>query len=113
MRYLYQIELNPEHDGAAPPPHYEFSQEQLSLLLANQAQLEQQLRAIVFNWHTVQLTERIILLIGACELLVEKATTPAFVINECITLAKKYGSKEGYKLVNMVLDQLHQTTNKQ
>lgn len=49
--------------------------------------------------------EQAILIMACCELDLETAQKP-IVIDEAITLAKKYCDEETYKLVNGVLDQL-------
>lgn len=49
--------------------------------------------------------EQAILLMACCELDLETAPKP-IVIDEAITLAKKYCDDEAYKLINGVLDQL-------
>ena len=38
--------------------------------------------------------------------LIRKKVDPAIAINESIRMSKKYGSIEGYKLVNAVLDKI-------
>lgn len=49
--------------------------------------------------------ERAILLMAACELDLETAPK-AIIINEAITLAKKYCDEDTYRLINGVLDRL-------
>ena len=49
--------------------------------------------------------EKAILIMAACELDMEIAPKP-IVINEAVTLAKKYCDEETYKLINGVLDRL-------
>lgn len=49
--------------------------------------------------------ERAILLMAACELDLETAPK-AIIINEAVTLAKKYCDDETYRLINGVLDRL-------
>lgn len=49
--------------------------------------------------------EKAILLIACCELDLETAPKP-IVINEAVTLAKKYCGDDTYKLINGVLDRL-------
>jgi transcription antitermination protein NusB len=49
--------------------------------------------------------EQAILLMACCELDLETAPKP-IVIDEAITLAKKYCDDEAYKLINGVLDRL-------
>lgn len=50
--------------------------------------------------------DRAILYVGAYEMLSEKDTPPAVIINECVELAKKYGADNGPKFVNGVLNGL-------
>ena len=47
---------------------------------------------------------RSILLIGAYEILFHKDAPPAVVMNEAIDIAKEYGTEEGGKFVNGVLN---------
>ena len=47
---------------------------------------------------------RCILLVGAYELLFNKDAPPAVVMNEAIDIAKEYGTEEGGKFVNGVLN---------
>ena len=47
---------------------------------------------------------RCILLVGAYELLFHKDAPPAVVMNEAIEIAKEYGTDEGAKFVNGVLN---------
>lgn len=47
---------------------------------------------------------RCILLLGAYELLFNKDAPPAVVMNEAIEIAKEYGTEEGGKFVNGVLN---------
>lgn len=47
---------------------------------------------------------RCILLVGAYELLFNKDAPPAVVMNEAIEIAKEYGTDEGGKFVNGVLN---------
>ena len=47
---------------------------------------------------------RCILLVGAYELLFNKDAPPAVVMNEAIEIAKEYGTEEGGKFVNGVLN---------
>ena len=49
--------------------------------------------------------ERAILLMAACELDLETAPK-AIIINEAVTLAKKYCDDDAYRLINGVLDRL-------
>lgn len=50
--------------------------------------------------------DRAILYVGTYEMLHEKDTPPAVIINECVELAKKFGADNGPKFVNGVLNGL-------
>ena len=57
------------------------------------------------DWERIQVVERSILLIGALELREEKIPSTV-VINESIELCKRFGTVDGFKYVNGVLDAL-------
>ena len=54
--------------------------------------------------------EYAVMLVGAAELLYKAETPPKVVINEYVNLSKKYGTEQGYRLVNAVLDQLYKSS---
>lgn len=58
-----------------------------------------------WEFHRLGYVEQAILIMACCELDLETAPR-AIVIDEAITLAKKYCDEETYKLINGVLDQL-------
>lgn len=58
-----------------------------------------------WTFHRLGYVEKAILIMAACELDMEIAPKP-IVINEAITLAKKYCDDETYRLINGVLDRL-------
>ena len=57
------------------------------------------------DWEQVQIVERSILLIGAMELRAGEVPL-SVVINESVELCKRFGTVEGFKYVNGVLDAL-------
>ena len=48
--------------------------------------------------------DRLILRMGACELLHQPATPPAVVINECLELARTFSTEDSVKFINGMLD---------
>ena len=56
---------------------------------------------------------RCILLVGAYELLFNKDAPPAVVMNESIEIAKEYGTEEGGKFVNGVLNAIAHADGKE
>lgn len=58
-----------------------------------------------WDFNRLSVIEQAILLIG-CQEIIENQTPKSVVINEAVTLSKKYCDDDSYKLVNGVLDQL-------
>lgn len=55
------------------------------------------------SWRRIQPVEKGIILIGVLEL-ESGILDPHITINECVELSKHYGSEDGYKFINGVLD---------
>ena len=64
-----------------------------------------------WTWDRMDSITRAILLIGGYELLFAKDAPPAVVMNEAIDIAKEYGTEEGAKFVNGVLNALAHLKN--
>lgn len=60
------------------------------------------------DWERVQVVERSILLIGALELREGKVPSTV-IINESVELCKRFGTVDGFKYVNGVLDALKES----
>ena len=60
------------------------------------------------DWERVQIVERSILLIGALELREGKVPSTV-IINESVELCKRFGTVDGFKYVNGVLDALKES----
>lgn len=59
-----------------------------------------------YSFDLIDPVERAILLNAACEILFILGTDKAVAITEAVRLAKKFGSREGYRFVNAVLDRV-------
>jgi N utilization substance protein B len=51
--------------------------------------------------------DRLILRMAACELMRDRATPPAVVINEALELAKTFSGEDSVKFINGMLDAIH------
>ena len=71
-------------------------------------ELDNAIKKIALNWgiNRMGAIDRIILRLGAYELLFRSDIPPAVTINEAIDLAKKYGDKESGAFVNGILDKI-------
>ncbi len=74
----------------------------------HQSELDALLQPIAPEWPIDQIArmDRVVLWIGAYELLYEKDTPPRVVINEAVELAKGFGGENSSKFVNGVLGTL-------
>lgn len=82
-----------------------FFDEQLSAICRTQAQLEDTIDGFIDRpLDQLDPVERGILLIGTYELESRAEIPYKVVINECVNLARRFGSVEGHKYVNACLD---------
>lgn len=67
------------------------------------------------NWKLYRMSriDRNILRIGAQELKHFQDVPPRVTMDECVELAKKYGTEESSSFVNGILDRIHSTTRKE
>ena len=77
------------------------------------AEIDERLAAAAENWRLSRMTtvDRNVLRLGAYELLYAADTPPNVVLDECIELARRYGSADSPAFVNGVLDRLKTTMN--
>ena len=102
------IKKNIEELGGTEKVDQEFSE---SLVIGIEAKKDEirlaiEERAPQWTWDRMDAITRAILLIGGYELLCKKDAPPAVVMNEAIDIAKEYGTAEGAKFVNGVLNAL-------
>ena len=116
MQVLFERE---KHPAMTPPEHTlsrnagelgEYDQAFAEMLLAGVLEKEGTVKDAVQEhapqWPLDRMDpiSRCILLVGAYELLFQKDAPPAVVMNEAIEIAKEYGTEEGGKFVNGVLN---------
>jgi len=82
-------------------------------VVKNQAEIDRRISEAADNWRLVRIAtvDRNALRIGAFELLHCPETPQPVVFDECIELARRYGSTESPAFVNGVLDKLKQGIN--
>jgi N utilization substance protein B len=84
---------------------HEFIDKLVRGVSSNSTELDTMLQPIAPDWPLDQINriDRVILHIGAYELLHDKSTPPKVVINEAVELAKSFGGDNSSKFVNGVL----------
>jgi N utilization substance protein B len=78
----------------------------------HQAEIDSRLSAVAENWRLARMTpvDRNVLRLGAFELLFSPDGPPPLVVfDECIELARRFGSKDSPAFVNGVLDKVAQS----
>ncbi|MDZ7786084.1 MAG: transcription antitermination factor NusB [Candidatus Saccharibacteria bacterium] len=84
-------------------------------VLDKQSELDEKLQPIAPEWpleHIARM-DRLVLRIGAYELLYQKDTPPKVVINEAVELAKAFGGDNSSKFINGVLGTLYRQESKE
>ena len=82
-------------------------------VVANLEAIDARLASVSENWRLPRMAvvDRNVLRLGAYEILFQAETPDAVAINECIELARRYGSKDSPAFVNGILDPLRSSTN--
>ena len=77
--------------------------------IANQAELDRLIERHAEHWRLARMAaiDRLILRIGAYELVHDSGTPAAVAINEAIELARRYSEAEAAGFVNGILDAIH------
>lgn len=81
-------------------------------VLEKQAEIDQRLAAAAENWRVSRMAavDRNLLRLSAFELMFDRDTPPAVVIDEAVELARRFGSTESSGFVNGILDRLKRDT---
>ena len=97
------------HDQALEP----FCLHLLDGVATHRDEIDRQLSEAAENWRLTRMTtvDRNVLRLGAYELLFAADAPPNVVLDECIELARRYGSADSPAFVNGVLDRLKTTMN--
>ncbi len=84
----------------------QFAHDLTAIVEKNREQYTERIRELLENWdiERVSRIDRIILLMGICELDRFPDIPPRVVINEALELAKKYSSEKSFAFVNGILD---------
>lgn len=121
LKALYQLDLRPELSPSdlesqlrEDAPHEEslaFARSLVEGTRARIAELDAEIEAVAENWTLARMAtiDRNVLRLGAYELLHLKGEVPAaVVIDEAISLAKAYSTRDSGAFVNGILDKIHQ-----
>lgn len=115
MQVLFEREKRPQVDalsalelneGELGDLDREFAEKLLSGIMDNEVELGEAIQAHAPGWTLERMdpVSRCTLFVGAWELIHGKDAPPAVVMNECIEIAKEFGTDESGKFVNGVLN---------
>jgi N utilization substance protein B len=82
---------------------------------ARQAELDEAIAAAATNWRLDRIApvDRMILRLGAYELVAEAETPSAVILDEAVELAKRFGEEDSPAFVNGVLDAIRRRVRQQ
>ncbi len=121
LQMLYLIDQHPEQDPhwikehidseLSNPQHADFAWQLFTSVREHQESIDEQIVNAAKNWklHRMAVTDRNLLRLGVCEIQLLKSPA-AVVLNECIELAKEFGSEKSPAFINGLLDKLSATT---
>ena len=94
----------------------DFSRILVQKTVANLKELDAMISRVIENWDydRISVIDKIILRIGACEMLYFNDIPPQISINEAIEIGKKYGGNDSGRFINGVLDAIrrnHESSN--
>ena len=94
----------------------DFSKILVQRTVANLKELDKRISGVIENWEydRISVVDKIILRIGACEIIYFDDIPPQISINEAIEIGKKYGGNDSGRFINGVLDAIrknHESSN--
>ncbi|HAH32107.1 MAG TPA: transcription antitermination factor NusB [Elusimicrobia bacterium] len=100
-------------DFALEGKTFDFYKELFSATIANLEKIDSIIRSTSTNWDLARMssTDRSILRMAVCEMMVLADAPAPVVIDEAIELAKKYSTENSGKFVNGVLDSVAKNNN--
>jgi N utilization substance protein B len=119
MQFLYMWDANPDADlpgalmqffGAQEHPreYYAFAEELIQGAIANQAKIDELIKASAHNWafNRIARVDLAILRLGIYELLHRRDIPPVVTINEAIELGKAFSNPDSRRFLNGILDKV-------
>ncbi len=113
MQFLYRIDiLNDTSCEIEEEDLSEFSEEEkkyikriYNLTIKNLPLIDSYIKKYSIGWELERIpsVDKSILRVSLCELLFEKDTPPAVIINEAVRMGKKYSSAVSYQFINGLL----------
>jgi len=124
VQFLYQVDLQPQDipvqlanfwtarspDGPMTPANTRaFAEELIKGIVEHRAEIDAKITSLAKNYqlNRIAAVDRNVLRLGIYELLHTPNVPPVVVINECLEIAKKFGSEDSSRFVNGILDRVY------
>jgi N utilization substance protein B len=124
VQFLYQVDLQPADipvqlanfwvarspDGPMTPASTRaFAEELIGGILQNRAEIDAKISSLAQNYqlNRIAAVDRNVLRLGVYEILLRREVPPVVVINECLEIAKKFGTEDSSRFVNGILDRVY------
>ena len=104
---FWALRTSPEQVGA-PNPARDFAEQLLHGVVEHRESIDEKISQLAKNYdlQRISTVDRNILRLGIYEMLHRREAPPVVVINECIEIAKKFGSEDSGRFVNGILDRV-------
>ena|SRR5688572_14123233 len=104
---FWALRTSPEQVGA-PNRARDFAEQLLHGVVEHRETIDEKISQLAKNYELQRIStvDRNILRLGIYEMLHRRETPPVVVINECIEIAKKFGSEDSGRFVNGILDRV-------
>lgn len=104
---FWTLRTSPEQAGA-PNPVRDFAEQLLKGVVERREAIDEKITQLAKNYelHRISTVDRNVLRLGIYEMLYREEVPPVVVINECIEIAKKFGSEKSGHFVNGILDRV-------
>ena len=111
IQSLYEIEINNDiyvnKEIESKPGHGRFCKGLINGVINNLEELDHKLiKYLDRPIKALDIIEKNVLRLATYELIYKRELDNPIIINEAIRLAKKYGSVDGYKYINAILDKM-------
>jgi len=111
LQSLYEIELNNDSytslEGTSNKNVNKFCKNLISGVINNIGNLDLTIDSYIDrSIKSLDIIEKNVLRLALYELIYKKELDTPIIINEAIRLSKKYGSNDGYKYINAILDKI-------
>lgn len=108
LPHFWNLRVGPSGKCAVPLSSRQYAETLIRGIVQHREDIDKRITALVQNYSLERIAgvDRNVLRLGIYELIHSHEVPPVVIINECIEIAKKFGSEDSGRFVNGVLDRL-------